>query len=73
MVASACGGVTRATETYAAQRGPVGGGGGRRSCTAAACSRHVGAPMKGLPRGSGVGGEGWGVWLRGLAAVLEGS
>ena len=51
--ASACGGVTRAAESGPALRGPVGGGGGRRSCAAATCSRLVDAPLKGLPWGTG--------------------
>ena len=44
--ASACGGVTRAAESGPALRGPVGGGGGRRS-------RRVDAPLKGLSWGAG--------------------
>jgi len=51
--ASACGGVTRAAESGSALRGPVGGGGCRRSCAAATCSRRVDAPLKGLPWGAG--------------------
>ena len=41
-------GVTRAAESGPALRCPVRGGGDRRSCAAAACSRRVEAPLKGL-------------------------
>jgi len=43
-----CGGVSRAAESGPAPRCPAGGGDGRRSCAAAACSRRVEAPLKGL-------------------------
>ena len=43
-----CGGVSRAAESGPAPRCPDGGGDGRRSCAAAACSRRVEAPLKGL-------------------------
>ena len=51
--ASACGGVTRAAESGPALRGLVGGGGGRRSCAVATCSRRVDAPLMGLLWGAG--------------------
>ena len=53
VAASSCGTGTRAAEPGPAMRGPDGGGDGRRSCAAAACSRRVDAPLKGLPWGGG--------------------
>ena len=53
VAASSCGTGTRAAEPGPAMRGPDGGGDGRGSCAAAACSRRVDAPLKGLPWGGG--------------------